>query len=365
MKKILTIFPYAENVHLTKDVGMVPFILHKYYGFDSSLACYGKNDFPNLNIETPGLKLMKINKLTGNATVDTMIFLFRNARKFDVLISFHYTFYSGINTLLFKFLNSFSKNKIVYVKLDTKEDIFDIKQKKVLRWLMNFVNIISVENTSIYKELIKDFNNLLYIPNGFYPNYDQPLVKKENIFLTVGRIGSPEKSNEVLLYAFKRIAKKLPDWNLLLIGPIQNNFHTFINDFFLDNPELVNRITFTGPINNRKELMSKYIKSKIFVLTSKWEGFALVFLEAGISGCTIVSSDILPANDVTDYERFGKIFPIDNVDALANILLDLANNSEYLDENVIAIREFYKDKFYWPTILDELNIRIETLLNIY
>ncbi|SOD20336.1 glycosyltransferase family 4 protein [Pedobacter xixiisoli] len=362
MRKILTIFPLAENVHLTKDVGMVPFIMHKFYNYDATLACYSSGPFPNLEIDTPGLKLLRIPKITGVATLDTVFFLLRHARRFDILIGFHYSFFTGITTTFFKLLNRFKRQKVVYIKLDAKEDIFKMKERKILRKLMGFADILSIENTSIYNPLVREFENLLYVPNGFYPKNPKYLLPKKNIFLTVGRIGSPEKSNDVLMNAFAKVAKLLPSWNLSLVGPIHEEFQSFISSFFSKHPDLKERINFTGPIFDRKELMLKYNESKIFVLTSKWEGFALVFLEAGIAGCTIVSSDILPANDVTNNGRFGRIFPVDDVDALKEALLNLAKNEEFLKNNSTAISSFYQENFYWPNILSTVNNKIETFL---
>lgn len=364
MKKILTIFPNAENVHLTKDVGMVPFVLHKHFGYDATLACYNKGPYPNLLIETPGLKILHITRFTGIATLDTAFFLLLNSWKFDILIAFHYSFFTGINVAFFKLLNSFSKKKIAYVKLDTKEDIFVLKNKKLLRWLFNFADITSTEIKSIFSDLQKDFKNLIYLPNGFYPKFEASSNAKSNIFLTVGRIGSPEKANDVLLQAFAMIASDLPDWNLSLVGPIESEFESYISSFFKSFPHLINRIELTGPIYNKNELRVKYHSAKIFVLPSKWEGFPLVFLEAGIAGCTIVSSAILPAKDVTNDEEFGKIFPIDDIEALADILVKLANDEAYLQSNSLAISKFYSQNFYWPEILEKVNERFKALLKL-
>ena len=39
-KRFLTLFPELENVHLMKDVGMIPYIMHKEFGYDSYIASY-------------------------------------------------------------------------------------------------------------------------------------------------------------------------------------------------------------------------------------------------------------------------------------------------------------------------------------
>lgn len=361
MKKILTIFPFAENVHLTKDVGMVPYILHKHFGYDATLACYENGSYPNLPIDTPGLKMLFIRKITGLPTLDTAFFLLKNLNKFDVLVAFHYTFFAGINIFLFKLLSGFSKKKIAYLKLDTTEEIFVLKKRMFLSYLINFADVRSTEITSIYNTLHKEFKNLIYIPNGFYPKEDKQNITKENIFLTVGRIGSVQKASDILLQSFAKIADLVPDWKLVIIGPIETEFKSYIKLFFDQNLQLKDRILFEGPIYDRKLLMSKYVQSKIFILPSRWESFGIVFLEAGIAGCTIISSNILPADDVTDNGKYGKVFPIDDVSALASVMLELANDSVYLEDNSNAIKKFYEDNFYWPTILKRLDEKFQTL----
>lgn len=55
-----------------------------------------------------------------------------------------------------------------------------------------------------------------YIPNGSTKNFSE-INKKQNLFLTSGRIGAPEKNNELLLEAFAKIATKC-DWNMKFVG---------------------------------------------------------------------------------------------------------------------------------------------------
>ena len=68
-KKFVTIFPICENVHLTKDLGNIPFFLHHNYEYDSSIACYNNSKtYPNLESEVKGLKLEFIENTVGSAS---------------------------------------------------------------------------------------------------------------------------------------------------------------------------------------------------------------------------------------------------------------------------------------------------------
>ena len=68
-----------------------------------------------------------------------------------------------------------------------------------------------------------------------------------------------------LLEGFKEFSKLNDKWKLELIGPIEESFNTYINNFMNDNPDLNGRISFTGSISDRKALDYKYKKAKIFV----------------------------------------------------------------------------------------------------
>ena len=62
--RFLTVFPLLENVHLIKDVGMIPFVLHRDFGYDSTILSFddakGLNHLEN---EVKGLKKRLIKKL--------------------------------------------------------------------------------------------------------------------------------------------------------------------------------------------------------------------------------------------------------------------------------------------------------------
>ncbi len=115
------------------------------------------------------------------------------------------------------------------------------------------------------------------------------------------------------------------------------------------------KIIFTGPIYDRNKLNEEYKKSKIFCLTSRFESFGLVFLEAMKNGCYLITSDIESSLDVTDNKKYGNIFPIDDVKELANCLVTACNNENSLYENCKNIQEYVYKKFYWPVICKKVN----------
>ncbi|WP_242846035.1 hypothetical protein [Clostridium novyi] len=48
--------PNTKNVNLVKEMGMIPYKLHKKFGYDAKIACYNLDEYTYLNEEVKGLK---------------------------------------------------------------------------------------------------------------------------------------------------------------------------------------------------------------------------------------------------------------------------------------------------------------------
>jgi glycosyltransferase involved in cell wall biosynthesis len=152
---------------------------------------------------------------------------------------------------------------------------------------------------------------------------------KENIILTVGRIGHGQKNNEELLIAFARVSNILNGWTVRLVGPVEPRFQTFINNYFTARPDLKDRVIFTGAIYNKGELYGEYAKAKIFALTSRFEGFPNVYAEALFHGCMFVTSNIDAADDIINFGELGLKYNLGNIDALSGALVRLCSNASH------------------------------------
>jgi glycosyltransferase involved in cell wall biosynthesis len=366
MLRFLTVFPHTQNVHLIKDVGMLPFVLHKEFGYDSTIASYRNGEYPYLETEVKGLKQVFIKRIFKVSTLDTFIFIFFNFRKYDIVQCYHFDKRSLMILFLFKFLKKITfSNAFTYLKLDAVDDIKKTKLNFVYKILSKNINLMSAETKVLYDFINK--NNLLarkveYIPNGFYDGGVEESVdfeSKENLIITVGRIGTYVKNNEILLEAFKDFALVNSEWKLEVIGPIEDNFQNYIQIYFELNPNLIDRVSFTGSITNREVLGCKYKKAKIFVLTSRNEGFPLVYLEAIKAGCTIISSAISSAYDITDNEKYGALFPVGDAKGLANELSKTISNTDKLSMDCIAIQQFAYEKYSWSKISIDVNNLIQ------
>ena len=84
----------------------------------------------------------------------------------------------------------------------------------------------------------------------------------------VGRISGVNdrlsKRTDILMDAFAKVADKLPDWKLRIVGSIYDSFKPYIEKYFNEHPDLKERVTFTGLIEDKTELANEYKRAKIF-----------------------------------------------------------------------------------------------------
>ena len=79
-----------------------------------------------------------------------------------------------------------------------------------------------------------------------------------------------------------------------------------------------------------------------------------MYPEAAYFGNFIVSTDISPARDITKNNKIGKLFKIDDIDKLAEILGSLIENESYLIENIPKVEKYCEDNYLWKNIVAKL-----------
>jgi len=357
-KTFVTLCPLESNNLLVKDIGQIPYTMGKLYGYD---AYYANADI-NLNGDyiddiSDGMKIDKFPKWTKNWKINGLIYILKNGKKIDWLN----IYFAGHNSYLWsKAYKLVNPKGHVYVKLDMdyryceKIDKDENKRKWFVK-CVEYADLVSVESEPVLNRIMKyTKKDIKFIPNGSYIYTDFDPSKKGNMFLTVGRLGTKQKATEILLQAFAKSAKQ-HNWSLTLVGPIQDDFKPYIEKFTSEHEELKTRIHFTGNITTRQEISEYYKKAKVFVLPSRWEGYALVLPEAVSNGCFVITTNGVPsAQYLTDNGKYAEIVDIDDVDALSKALIDAAKIN-YSVELYEKIAEYGKQVSSWEDICGNLN----------
>lgn len=348
-KTFLHISEEFEYTWIGKDNGMIPIYMNEELGYESKILTVNlKKDLPD---EVRGIKIIKVKRIFSFLSnfaywtklvkrINIFKYLIKNAKNIDVLMLFHVSRCSYWYAYFYK---KYNPNGKIYIKADfnlgvyKKEwSIVNSKPKSLREFfkkrresqeyskrkkLIPMVNLISYESFEAFNYMKDSYagvdtkNKTMYFPNG----YDNKVIdkikiksfkEKENIILTVGRLGTKEKNTELLLETLKEV--DLKDWKVYLVGSIDKNFIEHKEKFFEDNPNLKEKIIFTGEIKDKEKLYEYYNKAKVFVLPSKWESFGIVMVEAMAFGNYIITSNTCAANDITNNNSIGKIIEIDS-----------------------------------------------------
>jgi glycosyltransferase involved in cell wall biosynthesis len=374
MKTFATLFPDAENVHLIKDVGQIPYMMHRLFGYDSSILVYSNDiEYAHLKDAVKGLKVSYLKRGMNLRwfNIGVVSFLLRNARSVDVLNLYHDTLASKLYAWVYKRVNP---NGFAYIKLDgNAKDLRATQANMALHssfrnWMLNVlqrqfekcvdgVSIETAEALEIYRELYPGMaSKMLFLPNGIDEQYVhaqrrvRPFERKENLIITVGRLGSAQKNTELFMSAVGKL-RSLGDWKVCLIGSRTPEFDLWMAEFLRQHAEHAGAIELVGELASRDQLYDWYDRAKIFVLSSRYEGFPLVFPEAIFFGNVIITTDVSGAQDITDGGRVGKIIPVEDAAALAAAIEAAIADETYLRDASEAAVNYSRKKYVWSSIL--------------
>lgn len=130
----------------------------------------------------------------------------------------------------------------------------------------------------------KEIKNIEVIPNPlpFYPKKVSSC--KNKTIISVGRLEA-QKGYDELVEVWNKLFKKYPDWKLEIYGEgsLKKELQEKIDTLGMNNSLLLK--------GTDKRIMKRYLESSIYVMTSKYEGFGMVLVEAMACGLPVVSFD--------------------------------------------------------------------------
>ena len=154
--------------------------------------------------------------------------------------------------------------------------------------------------------------SVIYNPLTLHPGKPSDGTSKR--FLAVGRFSKQHKGFDLLIEAFHLFSQKNKEWFLDLVGEGVEEplYRSLIKKYQLEERVIIHPFT-----NNIQEF---YSKAQIYVLSSRWEGFGLVLVEAMAHGLPIISSDLPTSQEIMG--NFGIYFKNGDIQDLAQRLED-------------------------------------------
>lgn len=153
-------------------------------------------------------------------------------------------------------------------------------------------------------------------------------VSRQSDGRTIGAVGRlvPQKGFDLLLEAFAKVARVVPEWRLVLWGEGPDRAALEAQRARLG---LEGRVEMPGVTTRPCEWVAR---SDLFVLSSRFEGWGLVVGEAMAAGLPVISFDCEwgPA-EMIEQNKSGVLIPNGDVDALADALIALCRDADRRD----------------------------------
>ena len=289
-----------------------------------------KNILDQLNIEV-------IINQTGYSVKFTKMLLYITNNKAKIINNLHinplnfYDNHKNIIQELFNrkkigFLNTYFTRKIIlgyHVWKQRKELGFIVKNTDAFVMLSEK---FKPELLFLVPKLKKYLHKIHGIGNPFQrPEVDIKALSKENIVLFVGRLDLSQKRVDLLLEIWKKLHVQAPEWKFWVLGDGAEKKN--MEKYCLQNN--LDRVQFFGKVDPSEY----YKKAKIFHMTSAFEGFGNVLIEAQSYGCVPMLFDsYAAASDIVHHNQNGILIKAFDCNEYAAETKKLMDNPEKTSE---------------------------------
>ena len=218
---------------------------------------------------------------------------------------------------------------------------------KLLKPLFRFANgaVYQLPMVAQYYDNIKVPTAI--IPNPVFTGKDlkvAPFADRPNVIVSIGRLDLLQKRQDILIKAFMMFVQACPDYILKFYGdgPDEDKLRDIVN-----RNGLQNKVQFMGVTH---DVTSVLMNSKIFVLTSDFEGIPNALIEAMTLGLPCVATDCRPggANLLIKNGINGVLVPCGDEKAVSDALIKIATNEAFanlIGEEAQNLKEtFHEEK---------------------
>lgn len=176
------------------------------------------------------------------------------------------------------------------------------------------------------------------IPNPVTLPKSTPSSLENKRILAVGRLAG-QKGFDLLIKAWAKIEKSYPDWKLRIVGSGRWEKRLLQLIAQLGIEQRIEMLPATP------EIIKEYQDASIYALSSRYEGFGLVLVEAMQQGLPVVSFDCPHGpREIVSHGETGLLVPNGDVDAFAEALSTMISNpmirEEMSKEALVQVERF-------------------------
>lgn len=212
-----------------------------------------------------------------------------------------------------EFVKAFNRGLIYKFKA-----YFDTFREEYICKKYDKIILLTQEDRQFWEE-VKDieviYNSISEIPN-------KKSDCKNNRIISVGRLDGQKGYNR-LIEVWKKVKEKDSEWILEIYGEgiDREKLQKQINENELTDSFLLKGST--------REIIEKYQESSIYVMTSQYEGFGMVLIEAMSCGLPVVSFDCLSGpRDIITHGIDGYLIKNGDIEEFSKKLLELMSDEE-------------------------------------
>lgn len=207
------------------------------------------------------------------------------------------------NNLLYNFLGSIRTAQLV-MQTKSLDAVVVLTKKDEKEWKTTNKNIFQIYNFCSFKV------------EGALAETDRKRA------IAIGKL-DPQKGFDMLIDAWAEKKESLKDWDLDIFG--QGEWQQMLQQK-IDDYGLQNKVTLRGVTTNVKQ---ELLASSAFLFSSRYEGFALVFIEAMECGLPILSFDCPEGpSELIENNDIGILIQANNVKKFADGLAIITANGE-------------------------------------
>ncbi|MDO6658240.1 glycosyltransferase family 4 protein [Anaerobacillus sp. 1_MG-2023] len=220
---------------------------------------------------------------------------------------------------------------------------------------LDYLATLTDEDTTDYKELLSSGSVKVKKLTNSIPKLQGGISSLESkTIIAAGRL-VPQKGFDLLIEAFKIVNEKHPDWKLKIFGGGRERQNLLD---LIEEKELYNHVVLMGSTPN---IDVELTKSSIYALSSRFEGFGMVIVEAMQCGVPVVSFDCPKGpGEIIKHNEDGILVEDGNIEAFADSLIRLIEDEElrkeFSDKGMKNVKRYEIDEIgkKWKETISEL-----------